>query len=460
MALRHKGTNSSSSLLRLLGGYARDQHGNVAAIVAILIIPLIGVLALAGEISTWYTIDRSLQNASDAAAVAAATNNDQTNDGGGMPRYRREAFAVASQYGFVSGTNNVTITATPSSCPNGANTGCYQVTISKPVPVLLSRVLGFTGNTTLNGGAAETIAAKSIATTAGTPTKFCIVTLGGSGISSPLLINGGPKTDLNGCSTVSNGSATCHGQPIGNIGDSYAIGPTNDCAPTGQDKTISSAVTDPYAGLASQIPPNNCPNPTLAASYPQEPKKGFTSGSPNLIPANTTYSGTTVVCGDQELNGTLTLTAGTLYVIENGELDLNGNTVNANGATIIFTGPTISGLSPSHFPVGGGTMNLTAPTSGSWADVSLYQDPALPAGAGVDVSNAGNTPTWNLNGVVDFPNSNITISGAVNKGVTDCFGLVALSLTINGTGSIANDAGCGPITIPGLSGGSNVALVQ
>ena len=213
-------------------------------------------------------------------------------------------------------------------------------------------------------------------------------------------------------------------------------------------------ITDPFASLSGQIPPNNCPNATLASGYPQEGSAGFAKNPGGTI------SGTVVKCGDQELSADLTLTAGTLYVIENGALDLNGFTVNANGATIIFTGPTITGLSPSHFPVGSGTMNLTAPTSGSWANVAMYQDPALPSGTGVDINEAGNTPTWNLNGVVDMPNSNITIRGAINKGVTDCFGLVALSLTIDGTGSIANDAGCGPISIPGLTGGNNVALVQ
>ncbi len=464
MGTLRKGTNSKLSLLRLVGRFARDQRGNVAAAVGILIIPLVGVLALAGEISGWYTVDRTLQNATDAAAIAAARNNDQTNDAGGMARYQREAFAVATQYGYVNGVNNVTVTATTSACPGGANTGCYQVTISRPEPVLLSRVVGFVGNTTLNGGAAKTIAAKSIATTAAVPTVFCIITLGGGGITSPLLVNGGPKTDLNGCSTLSNDNATCNGQPIGNIGYSYAVG-TSDCAPAGFNKTLGAPITNPYASLAAFIPPpsnDNCNPSATAAGYPQEGSGGFKSYSgPSTISPNAIQ----YWCGDLQLTSNLTLSSGSELVIENGILDANSFTVTSNGGTIIFTGPAISGFSPGHYITdnsnpGKGTFNLTAPTQGNFANIVVYQDPALPAGADVNMTAAGKLQTWIINGLIVAPNADIQISGAMNSGVTDCFGLVASSLRINGGGSIANDAGCGPITIPGLTGGNNVALVQ
>ena len=462
MALRKKGVSSSFSLLRLLGRFARNRNGNVAAAVAILVVPIVGVLALAGEISTCYTVNRSLQNATDAAAIAAARNNDQTNDPGGIPRYQREALAVATQYGYVNGVNNVTVTATPSSCPNGNNTGCYQATISRPEPIFLSRILGFAGNTTLTGGAAQTIAAKSIATTSAVPTQFCIITLGGGGITSPLLVNGGPKTDLNGCSTLSNDNATCNGQAIGNIGYSYAVG-TSDCAPTGYNESLSAAIADPLAYLSNYIPSpsnDNCTPSATAAGYPQEGSGGFnTYSGPSTISANTIQ----YWCGDLQLTGNLTLSSGSELVIEDGVLDANGNTVTSNGGTIIFTGPTIPGFSPGHIITdnsnpGKSTFTLTAPTSGDFANVAVFQDPALTTG--VDMTVAGGNQTWVINGLIVAPNSNITISGSMDAGVTDCFELIASSLRINGGGSILNNGTCQSITIPGLTGGNNVALVQ
>ena len=73
----------------------------------------------------------------------------------------------------------------------------------------------------------------------------------------------------------------------------------------------------------------------------------------------------------------------------------------------------------------------------------MYQDPALTKN--VDVSAAGNTPTWNISGLVYLPHSSVTLSGAVSKASAgaQCFELVVDNITINGTGDIfANDTQC------------------
>jgi hypothetical protein len=75
--------------------------------------------------------------------------------------------------------------------------------------------------------------------------------------------------------------------------------------------------------------------------------------------------------------------------------------------------------------------------------MAIYQNPSLTTN--VNVSAAGNSPTWNLSGMVYLPHSSVTFSGAVNKSSTGqtCFGMVVDNITINGTGSIfANDSQC------------------
>src|SRR5216683_7727031 len=120
-----------------------DERGSVAIIMGVLIIPLVGCLALGFEVSNWYMTTRGMQNAADAAAVAAATN--------GGSNYDVEAKAVAARYGFVDGTNTVSVAVSnAAACPGGGNT-CYSVTISGYVPLLLSQVVGFKGDATLNG---------------------------------------------------------------------------------------------------------------------------------------------------------------------------------------------------------------------------------------------------------------------------------------------------------------------
>src|SRR6267143_2729902 len=112
-----------------------DERGAVSVTMGLLLIPLVGALGIGFEVSNWYLTTRGMQNAADAAALAAATNAGSN--------YDVEARAVAAQYGFVNGTNNITIAvANTAACPSGGNT-CYSVTISGFMPLLLSQVIGY-----------------------------------------------------------------------------------------------------------------------------------------------------------------------------------------------------------------------------------------------------------------------------------------------------------------------------
>src|SRR5246127_4108810 len=110
------------SVVNSLRRLRADERGAVSVMMGFLLIPLVGFLAIGFEVSNWYLITRGMQNAADAATIAAAINNG--------PNYDVEARAVAAQYGFVNGANNVTVTVTnAAACPGGGNT-CYSVSIS------------------------------------------------------------------------------------------------------------------------------------------------------------------------------------------------------------------------------------------------------------------------------------------------------------------------------------------
>ena len=114
------------------------------------------------------------------------------------------------------------------------------------------------------------------------------------------------------------------------------------------------------------------------------------------------------------------------------------NTLSGTALTLVFSGTAdTKSVTYGHGPTGSGTLDIQAPTSGTWSGVALYQDPSL-TGTGVDVSYAGNNPTWNLTGLVYMPNSSLTISGAINKSANgaDCMVQIAKDVLINGTGRI------------------------
>ena len=315
---------------RFLG--RQGERGSVAPMLAFMLVPLIGSMALAGELSSWLLTNRGLQNAADSAAIAAATNNNTSYESGSSTiyNYQAEANAVAASYGFTNGSSNVTVTVTTttaSPCPSGVT--CYQVTVTKKVPLYLVQIVGYTGNSTLSGANAETLSATAVATPGAAGASFCVVALGGSGVT--LLSHGGPDANLSGCDVGSNGSMTCTGHDLG-ADAGYAVGTDSGCGAV--QHSNQKAITDPYASLASNIPANSCGG--AASNYPQEPgKHGTPLPATNQLNSSFTWTaGTTIICGDAQLTGDVTVPSTTTkLVIVNGQLDTGSNTFTMNGGT-------------------------------------------------------------------------------------------------------------------------------
>ena len=432
--------NTRSLALKLALAFKESEAGATVVAVALAMPVLTGAMGLAAEVSYWHLHHRAMQNAADSAAIAAATNNTSS--------YVAEAQAVAAQYGFRNGVDNVTVTVTQSNSAAGCTSNCYSVAISDVVPLYLSQAVGFAGNATMR---AASVGSSSIAqsTTPGmaigasaaahaSPNySYCILALASDGVTG-IRTNGAPNSNI-GCNMMSDTTADCNGHNLGApIGD--AQGTNDGCGVVANSS--KPVVADTYAVLAANIPSNTC------GSYPQKP---VTNSGPPLPSSNRwhgakTINGNLIVCGDLQLTGNTTIssTSGAVIVIENGQLDTNGYTLqgtSAAGMTIVFTGANNSTY--QHIPTGGGGLDIAAPTSGAWSGVALYIDPALTTN--VDISAAGNSPTWNISGLVYLPHSSVTLSGMAGQSTMGarCLVLVVNDITINGTGAFfANDTQC------------------
>jgi Flp pilus assembly protein TadG len=422
-------------LRKLVTGFVQNERGTVAVIMGFLFPVLIAAFGLGFEITNWYLRTRSMQNAADAAAIAAATNSSSN--------YNVEAAAVATLYGYTNATNNVTVAASNTApCPAGFTAPCYSVTISSMVPLYLTEVIGYQGNSSLNGARQQTLTSSAVANKPIVQQPICMLGLDTTGTA--VRSNGGPTTNFTGCTVMSNSAGTCNGSNLqATMG--LAHGTNNGCGFI-QHSNIP-ILADPYAYMASNIPtdlPSRCSN-----TYSQESRHGSTwsggttwSGSKNLS-GTASLAGNTLICGDLRLTGDVTIDApsGAVLYIENGLLDLQGYTLRtASGSSVIivFTGTNTG--SYQHYPTdnsGGsaGVLDIQAPTSGPFHGMALYQDPALTRN--VDFTYAGNNPTWNLTGGTYFPNADVTISGVVNKSANgaQCFVMVAQDILINGNGA-------------------------
>lgn len=421
------------SAWRWLGRYGRDRRGNVSTMVAILIVPLVGVMGIATETGNWLSVQRSAQNAADSAVIAAATNASATQPLANQT-YVTEGRSVAANFGFTNGVNNTTVTVTypDNSVPAKCASKCYAVTVSRTLPVYLNRVIGWSST--------QTVTAKSVAIAQVVPTSYCLISLGTTGVG--FQINGGNSVDLHGCNVLSNGDTTCNGTNSNGGANSITYGPSGSnkkCSPSVQETSV---FADPYSSLASNIPANSC------SSYP-----GAT------VSGSVTWGAVQHYCGTVSVSSATITTpsTGTLLIIENGDLNIATQLLTAagSGLTVLLTGTNAG----SHVLSGSGDMNIAAPPAGSgtWSGIAVYQNPALTSG--VDMSSAGNAPTWDISGVIYVPNSNLQFKGVVNKANNglDCFILVDFSFQSKGTGDILeNQSQCAAYGITPPSGGTTI----
>jgi Flp pilus assembly protein TadG len=407
-----------------------DEGGAMALILGIMATVIVAIVGLGIDVVGWYRTARAMQNAADSAAIAAATN--------GTSSYQSEAKAVAAHYGYVDGSNGITVTAVNNqACPDG-QTDCYKVTVATATaPQFFSQVVGLP---------APPLASAAVA--GGTQIhQYCLLALAGSGTNPAITTHGAPNANLTNCSIMSNTGSTCTGHNL-NATHGDAHGTNNGCG-INQHSNVP-AVSDPYSGLASNIPADTC-----GGSYFQEPgKKGSPLPPSNQWPNATTAAGLpatpTIICGDLQLTADVlnltTASPGSVLVIENGVLDTNGHTLktDSNSAlTIIFSGS--NSASYNHYPTdngGFGTLDFMAPTTGPWKGVALYQDPSLTQN--VSFTYTGNSPTWDITGLTYFPHASVTFKGAVNKSSfgASCFVLVVDNVLIDGTANILATGGC------------------
>ncbi|MBN9544768.1 MAG: hypothetical protein J0I19_04795 [Alphaproteobacteria bacterium] len=431
--------------------FLRSRRGNIAALTALLIIPLAALMGMATEGGSWFLIQRAAQNAADSAAIAAATNG-----GNGGTDFVTEAKMVTSKYGFSDGgdttitvPNPVTTYSSVSSC---ASSPCYRVTVSHNVPLHLLQVVGYSGNATVNGGAAQSVTATALATTKVINAPFCLTAIGGA-----IDPSGSPKANLD-CNIQATGGTSCN--PTHKLTSGYSDSLPNQSNTCGAHQRQVDKVSTPYDGLKNYIPSHSC---SSGNSWVPTKKKDPALRSDNRWTTNSLPTGP--ICGDYQLQNDITISGGGVLVIANGSLDLNGHTLTGDGLTIILTGTSAAG----HAQVieGSGILDISSPQSGTWSGMAIYQenDTAIPM---QPLKYSGNTPVMKISGIVYWPRTNFEVDGAVPDGDSyikqssdgySCLTLVVNSMVIKGTGNLFYENPQSECARQGVTSPTNAAYV-
>jgi Flp pilus assembly protein TadG len=392
----------------------RSRRGSITVMTALSMPVVLGFAGLATEASLWYASKRTAQGAADSAAYSAAVIS-----GGNLTQYRKQAQAVAAQYGLLDGTAGVTVTVNspPTSGVYNGTTGAVEVIIQQPQTQSLSQLFL---------SAAPTVYARAVAKI-GNAGLGCVVSLDTAYLTG-VGNNGNTTVGLQGCDIYDNATGPSSFTLSGvsslsansaHFGGGDQLGSNTTLTTTNGVFTNQQPIADPYAFL---------PNPTVSGS-----NLGAISGSGSFSPGR--YSGINLNSGN-----IANLSPGTYY-IDSGGIDLHGGaTLNGTGVTIILTS---SSSTYGNVTIrGGSTLNLTAPTSGTFAGVALYQDRNAPASNPTSntAANSFNGGTaQNITGAIYFPNQSVSFGGGTASGGAQCTQLIAQTVTFSGNSVFKNN---------------------
>jgi hypothetical protein len=413
----------------------RDPRGNALAIAGAALPLVVGSAGLASDTIQWTLWKRQLQRAADSAAMAGVYARIQSAD-----------YAAAVNRDLTHNSHvGITTTVTPNSPPP---TGAFATDANAVrVSLAVQKSLSFSS---MFMSAAPTITATATATVVPSGT-YCVISLENTAATG-ITATGSASVDM-GCGMITNstsmtaavatGASAVIASPIAAVGGIQA---SNNWASGTVLQPFTLAQADPFAEV---YPPTSFPN-----------------GNPSDIRVNSNQSLNrssdtgTIYVGDMELNGNVQLGSAT-YVLDGGDLSIGAQAnVSCNGCTFVLTSKTAATNPASIGNVnmnGGATINLTAPSSGTYQGILIYQDRRAVNGNSANQSNTlnGNSDSF-FQGAFYFPNQQVTFNGTAGMD-TACMQLVGRTVTFSGNMDIDNV--CPPASGASAFTGRRVRLV-
>ena len=386
-----------------------DRRGNVAVLSALALPLIVAGAAFGVETSYWYYRDLQLQAAADAAAYAGAI---EMRGGADDEDVVAEATAQAIQNGFDPARGSILVTPADDE---------VEVTIVSGEPRFFSAMF-----------ATQDVSVRSRAVARfENATEACIVALHGTA-SRAVNFSGSSSLTLDGCSVMANSTAS---DAVEQKGSASEVETPCAIAVGGVKEAGGLTLTECEAPITGSAPAAD-PFDDLA-----EPSD---TGTCKTVSGNALTPGR--YCGGMDLKQTKTLAAGT-YVISGGTLKINSNAnISGSGVTFFLTnGANV------HFN-GGATINLSAPTSGTYSGVLMFAAEGNTAGA---LFNGG--ASTKMTGALYFPDGAVDYKGNV-AGTNGCVQIVAS--TIEWTGNSAFRADCSAYGMTDIMTPGSVSLKE
>lgn len=401
----------SNSLSAFLGRFCKDKRGASAIIFAISLPVLIGFIGLGAEVGLWYLTERKIQSQADMAAYTSALT---LRSGGSTSDVYIDGKQSAVNNGFDASKSTIAITI--------VSGDTVHVDVVSTQPRLFSGVIMGQGSQKI------TVEAEAKVEPGG---PACILALSKTATAA-VKFNGSASVLLNGCNIMSNSQAN----PSLSQGGASIVGA--DCV-------YASGTINYSSGLTT----TKCTAPVPNVSPTKDPYESLTVPStptactpvPNMGPTKVVTLSPGRYCKDWKVQGDVTLNPGT-YILDGADLSVNSLAkLSGSGVTIILTGGgevTMNGTA---------TINLTAPTSGTYSGIIFYGDRN---DTGTSHKINGDSAS-SLEGAVYFPSGHVDVLGGGSTS-GGCLQMIANTIEISGNSNLdhqCTSSGTTDATVPG-----------
>ncbi len=445
--VRTFGTFSGLAAMRRL---LDDRRGVSAIITGIALTVLMGFAGLAVDVAYWLNTHRAMQSAADQAAYSAAL---AAGTSGCTTAAKTQAKAIAAARGYVNGVNSTAVLVT---CPTAST---FMIRIARREPMWFSHLFLST---------APTAIVKATAQLASQVSDICVLALDGTNVAVAQIGSDADAAELGGNTTLNLhcglavDSSSLQAFAVGGHGsvtatDIYLVG-DDQGSPSGSGTLTTSPtpnnilkyqppVIDPY--LDRTIPTLTSCTKNVSGGY--NPPNG-------AVAAGTYCGGLTFGSGGGGHSDNYTL-SGTYYVV-GGSLTINASAnITGTGVTFVLTGNTLGQTGYATASINGGSsVALSAPTSGSYGGMVVFQDRNAPFSSNSTCGNGNAQNKINggsgqlITGALYFPNQSVCFNGnSSTTGAGQCTQLIARTLDFTGNSDVklsCNGTGVTPISVP------------
>jgi Flp pilus assembly protein TadG len=395
--------------------FLRDRSGGVAITVALAMPMAVGFAAMAVDVGSFYHTSGRLQDAADAAALAAI--RDVSNPTAARAAAIQTVSAnVPASWGQVTTASDVVLgrfdPTTRVFTANAANPDAVQVTTRRTAargnaaPTYFSAIFGM-----------RTVDVVASSLSVGTG-RYCLIALNPTAANA-LSIGGSGRIDVPNCGAYSNSSAATS---VSSGGSARAV-------------TLQTCAVGGYSGGGfTPTPRTGCPviqDPLRNIPEPAAPgacfRTNFTiTNSETLLP-NRTY------CGDIRIqaNGRVTLQPG-LYYFQNATVSLSHQAGIEGSEVLLFFDRNSSFSAASS-----GRINLTAPSTGTYRGILVFQSRAASGKTNIITG----TPDFFMDGTFYMPSSRLEMRGSSGITITSRAGYaIADTFFFGGSSDFAMDS--------------------